>query len=114
MALPLLALPIVYTGLVSLISAGFNWIVKNIGFKALLWLAVNGGYLLSWVAVTAVFVGLLNGLVITIPTIVSDVWGWFMPPNAGACISAIIAARVAMTIHEFRLKMLDMKLRAFS
>lgn len=114
MALPVLALPVIYTGIVSFLAAGFRFLINRLGFKVLLWVAVNAGYLASWAIAVAAIIALLDGLSVSVPTVVIQVWGWFMPSNTGACLSAIIAARVLMTIHEFRISMLEVKSRVFS
>lgn len=114
MPAPLAALPTIFTGLTAWLGGSFAQRVTNLAFKLAVWVAVNGAMLVSVAMLVAGTIAILDGISTTVPQIVNDVWGWFMPTNTADCLLAIIAARFLRAYHDFRIKMLELKLRSFS
>lgn len=52
---------------------------------------------------------LLDGIQRTVPQIVVDVYGWFMPSNAFTCLTVIISARILKYVHVQYIRALRVK-----
>jgi hypothetical protein len=89
---------------VSLIGFFAKWMTKRI--------AVIAAAVVALTAVTATFVGVIEGLIAGISYTAPDFSGVFLilPNNFSACISAMIAARVAYWVYAWNTAIIQMKL----
>lgn len=64
------------------------------------------------VAVTAGFIGVIEGLIAAIQYAAPDTAGWFLfiPGNFSACLSAIITGKIARWAYEWNVKIIQWKL----
>lgn len=88
--------------------------------------AEKGADLLFRVSLIVLFVGIfitfmslfisgstaiLDSVKVAVPAEVSNVWGWFMPSNTAACLTAIVSARFLKFGLDFKFKVASLKAR---
>jgi len=108
------ALPTVVVTIVTWLAEFLGRRISTLAFSFSVWLAVNGAMLVSLGLLVVGTLSILDGILVAVPTIVTEVWGWFMPENTFKCLLAIMSARFLRAYHDFRIKMLDLKLRAYT
>lgn len=90
----------IYGAIASLIGAVVDKFLKFVTTRApvlfvaiMLIVAVSAAYLSSMKQLT-------TSLGQTIPQVVLDVWGWFMPGNAIPCLMAVLTARIVRWSYQ--------------
>ena len=63
----------------------------------------------AFVALTVALAGVITALYTGIASTISDPWllqglGLFIPSNAGACVSAVLAAKLARRIYDLNIE----------
>lgn len=55
---------------------------------------------------------MLNAVKVSVPDVVTQVWGWVMPENAAGCLTLILTAKVLRAMYDFKVRMATIKLEA--
>lgn len=55
---------------------------------------------------------MLNAVKVSVPAIVTQVWGWVMPDNAVGCLTLILTAKVLRAMYDFKVRMATIKLES--
>lgn len=103
--------------LVSLFAAAvlevFKFAVKLFTKKTAITLGYIGTFLLFFGLFVAVLEGLLAGLSYYTPDGFDLACSWFIPSNFSACLSAIMAAKIARFAWDLTLTKIDMMYRMY-
>lgn len=102
----------------TLYTAIVAWLASFFASKSaalLIRLSVLAVFIVVLLAFMAIFVSasiyLIDGIAVSVPTEVTRVWGWFMPPNTAACLVAIVSARFIRFALDFKMKVAMLKAR---
>ena len=103
-------MPIFYTALKSLLVFIFGQVVGTRLFIRLPLLLAGITLMISMtIAYLVLSHGLIDRIGESVPTIVSQVWGWVMPHNANTCLLAVGMARLARWAHDRGIDLVKLK-----
>ncbi|MGR8934846.1 MAG: DUF5455 family protein [Gammaproteobacteria bacterium] len=114
-------MPFLYSLISGLLGGLFTWISRNFlefiakrGIKIAVLIAFAALFLASTVAYVASMRAIASGISQTVPSEVLNVWGWVMPDNTFACISAIFLARLTRWAYDNYQKLITLKAKSLS
>jgi len=105
-------MPIFFGAILSWFGVSIGQAAKDITLRIVLTAAFVVASLVSIGILIAATIMVLDGISTTVPSIAADVWSWFMPPNAGECITSLVVVRFARAVHDYRIMILKMKASA--
>lgn len=100
-----------FLALFTWLASFFGRDAKNLGFN----IAKLSAWSFYVIAIISVFLAsiftLLDSVAVAVPTLATDVWGWFMPSNAAGCLIVIISARILRAILDYKISMATKRLQ---
>ena len=110
-------MPFLFNGIKAFFGFLFEKILKKMGDKAAKYPIIAGFFAMS-VVIVATYLTAMNALVValnySIPSIVMEVGGWFLPSNTPLILSSVYGSRIIRWAYIKHLNALKFKAKALT